>query len=599
MVVSASIPKIDIKGLNDHRVVIWWHSAIKKNSRDHSQPVVVVSLRVIYDDETYGPVEKRQFSVTYLGFLRIGSIWHNRRKVGEIEMDSELFHGNVTSKNMRFSIQGETAGGTRQYVIPRNIHDLEDDYFHNQSWLLELPMLNKEGEDANLIIPCLEVFTRLYGRNAEVRRILTTYPWEEASNRLFVPEAGYVDENIWGVELRDRMLNSDTFLIAYLQHDEHARTQAKLVWSQIEASQHARGNKQAFFRIQPWLLEYTYFKVKGFWIDSKRFLGLQINGANIESVNITVCRSRTYGVPESAKVTEGESGGALVKVFNTPPEHIDVTGEFPPDHNSGHLDIEEDDFEVLGERGKVIRDNHGTSYQPRGRCHKEDDSKAFSAGEAYGTGKGIGKAEMKSDIVIESHGMLRDFWDALLMLSKTEPYFIQKVEFFSNCVFIEGNKPTLVAFKVLYESDKLFELCASPWGYLNVREGRLRGVLIARVIANDSYVYFIEIQRRMRLDESKEDVVKEESYRGVVFRLNNDDEFLPPITMIMRNLVENKGRLTLSSVKFEGEISSYVHRTKSAKKVDATGKKLIKAEMCQTVVKNAIGKVMEKMEVEL
>jgi len=128
---------------------------------------------------------------------------------------------------------------------------------------------------------------------------------------------------------------------------------------------------------------------------------------------------------------------------------------------------------------------------------------------------------------------------------------------------------------------------------MSVRKGELRGALIARVLTKNGHVYFIEIQRRKHLSRSNENDIKEESYRGVVFKPHEEDKVLvqSAIKKVMRNLAINKGKLTLSPSFFEGEISTYVHRTKSVKN-DYSGKTLMKSEMCQSIIRNALRKVM-------
>ena len=600
MGMNASEPKISIPDLDDRRVVIWWHSAIKKNHRDRTQPNVVVSLRVLNDDGSFGPIEKRQLPITCLGFLRVGAIWANRRMVGCIDMDTCYLSGNISDKDIKVACQGAGPTSARQYMIPHHIYNLEDDYFHNHSWLLRMPMETSEGEPVQLIVPCMEVFNRLYGRNAEVRRILTTYPWSEASKRLFVPDSVFEDGNAWGIELPNRMTNDDTFLLAYLLHDEYAQKQGKSVYSQIEVSQELRGEGKSFLKIKPWFLGRLDFKLKGFWIDSKRFLGLQINGANIEPDSRSIIRSRNYGVPVRGGASgDGGPGSVPKKIVSNNPEKVEVTGESAPDQNSGYIDVAEEDFEVLGNRGHVIIDNHGTPYQEHSHASDDDDSKKFSGGEPCGKDKDVGKANIKSDITIESEGMVLDFWKALVMLSKSESNTINKVEYYSNRVFVEGDVPTLAAFRNFFSSNT-FLTKAVPWGYVNAHKKLYRGALIVRAHTEQGYVYFIEIQRRKIVSRPKEGdegpkdspEVKEEMYRGVVFRLNKDDErsVLCAIIKVMQNLGKNHGTLTLSAKAFDGEIRTYVHRMKSVKD-DNSEKKLIRADMCKRVVLNALGKV--------
>ncbi len=596
MPVSASEPKIDISGLNDRRVAVWWHSAIKKNTRDRTQPNVIVSFRVVNADGTFGPLEKRQFPITQLGFLRIGSIWHRGRRIDEINMDTVYAEGDVSAGRLKFSIQGRTVGGRREYLIPPHIYDLEDDFYHNQSWLLLLSMKKKNGESFQLIVPCIEVFTRLYGRNAEVRRVLVTYPWDEAKKRLFVPDAGFVDEMGWHVELPDRMVNEDTFLIAHMQHDRYAMIQAKSIWAQIEAAQKMRGREYAFLKVAPWFRGKAQLKVKGFWLDQKRFIGLQINGASTEPANITIYRRRSYGVVEDEAPEMGGVRTFPTKVIRSVPESVEVTGEFPPDHDSGHVDVSEDHFEILGNRGTVIRDNYAVPYQARGKPLKDDDSGVFSAGEAYGAGKGVGKAEMKSDLVIESHGMLRDFWDALLLLSESQPKLVRQVRFLSGNEFVEGREPTLVAFHLFFQEEDE-ELEEPPhWIFLSARNRDLRGALVARALTREGFVYFIEIQRKKHVKKQEEGKAEvcEEAYRGIVFRLEDDEAFPGQLALLMRALGKRKGKLRKPPPGFKGDFETYIHRPRSTIKCDTDKKVLMKAELCKSIVLRALMKILEE-----
>jgi len=598
MSAKASEPRIDIENLNDQRVVVWWYSAVKQNQRDRSQPKIVVSFRILNDDGSYGRIEKRQFPITYLGFLRLGSIWHRNRMIGCIDMKSCYFSGDISDSDIKIIRQGTGNASCRRYVIPKHIYDLEDDYYHNNSWLLKLPMEISNGQRIWLIIPCMEVFNRLYGRNAEVRRILTTYPWPEASKRLFIPETSIRDGDAWRIELPNRMTNTDTFLIAFLCHNQYSQMQAKSIYSQIESSQSFRGSSQTFLKIKPWHLGELFFKVKGFWIDKSQFLGLQINGANIEPDSMPIIRTRSHGSPSNDDNDDTGTTDSPIKNISNSPESVEVTGDHAPDHNSGCVKVADDTFEVLGSIGEVIIDNHTTASRGASHSSNDDTSEKFSGGDPYGNNKGVGKANIVSDIVIESEGMLMDFWKALLMVSKSEPNTIKKVMYYSNRDFFEGDTPTCEAF-VNFFSNKQSFLESFPWGYVNVREKVYRGALIVRALTQKGYVYFVEIQRRKIIprsnknDDAKDKSVKEEMFRGVVFHLNKNDEVSTQkaINQVMFDLATNKGTLTLSHKDFDGEISSYVHRTKSAKNTGSE-KKIVHAEMCKTIVRNALKKVL-------
>lgn len=598
MMSVASSPKVDITGLNDNRTVIWWHSSVKKNSRDRSQPNVLVSLRVLNSDGKFGKLYAKWFPITFLGFLRIGSVWHKRQQIGQIDMETISLNGHISSSDFQIIKQCKIGfNGDRQYLIPINVYDLEYDcYPHNHTPLLQFPMETTGKLPIRVIVPCMEVFTRLYGRNAEVRRILSTYSWNEASRRLYNPDSGFKNGHKWGVELADRMIDDDAFLIAFLQHDDYTQKQAKSVFAQIEASQNAYGNNGAFFGITPWLLGDIQLRLKGFWINSNHFLALQINGANLEPEWLTIYRKRTFANPPGHKSNNGSSNHIVTNLANTP-EYVEVTGEFAPDHHSAKLSVTETDFYLLGKRGEIIKQSsHSAQAQVRSTSIDTDNrSEMFSAGETYGDGKGVGKANIKSDIIIESHGILLDLWDALLGMSRSESEkkMIHNVTYLSSKGFVAGDKPTLIAFQNFFRDKSSYDFLVGSWGYLNAREQKPRGALIARVLTDRGHVFFIEIQRRKRKSRNALSNVGEEHYRGVVFKLDNtdNDSIISIIHQIMINLAEKKGVLTLSDKNINGKISTYIHRIGSISDSDINNK-IMKSDRCQRIIISAIAKVI-------
>ena len=433
-----------------------------------------------------------------------------------------------------------------------------------------------------------------------MRRVLATYSWQEARKRLFVPDGGFVDEEGWHVELPPRMMNADAILLAHLQHDEYAIRQAKSIYAQMEAAQGADGGKHIFLKVLPWFQGPAKLEVRGKWFDASRreFLALQIRGGCIGPSGPPVFLSREAVRTDGEDDSGADAGaGAPVHAVGRQPLFAPLVGDMPPDLDSGSIEVWEDDFKCLGPGRKVMRETLKERPASRHGALKKDDSSAFSGGEAHGSGKNVGKAAIKSELVIESQGMLMDMWNALRDAASESG---ATLEYFSGKTFRQGAEPELVSFRTFISDEGEFSDEQIKWTFLSVRSRTPRGMLVARLSKGGTSVHFIEIQRRAlkprgkQKDEGDEDPgIHEESYRGVVFLIDGDSRFDAALARVAELLIRQKGKAIASPRGFGGKIETYIHRTS---RVSPRGEKeLKKADFCANIVRNALGKVGAKM----
>lgn len=410
-------------------LIVWWYGGIAKNHKAESVPKVVVFFRRLDKDGNLGSFERRNIALTFLGLLRIGSIWKDGecRSEAIMPIEQKKIDVDFTQGMWKFVSPAQAAKAGIENPINQNEYPL---YFANdKNWLIDFPLANGK----NILIPCTEFFVRYYGRSEEVPRVLATYGWEEVNKRFYVPFDQPVTPNTWSIKLKSRMYNSDVVFLAHMKYDPYTAFAAKNINSQIEIS---FLNKEPFAFIQagPWFEGKAQLLVSGRWINKgKTFLALRILGGS-DPQEATIQRDR-----ENSNKNDGPAGAELgnptggrpPRIIKKPPEIVDLTDDQEPDQGAGSVEIEEPDFIVLGEHRVIVDVRRNKSTNKPGKPRDAGDVKEFSSGEPHGGGKGVGFASIHATAVMESEGMLRDMWKALHYVKATHPSLILSVEWFT------------------------------------------------------------------------------------------------------------------------------------------------------------------------
>lgn len=569
------------------RLMVWSYGGLKKNQREKTVPIAAVFFRRIDENnQPTGPSFWGDIGLPHLGLLRIGSVWEKGICKADAIMETHKFDIDFTK-------------GRWNHVSPYScIQDGQpspisaDDYpLHfpkDRNWLLDFPLDNGR----NLLIPCLEFLVRNYGRSVEVPRILTTHHWEEAERHFYDEFDQPVRSGAWPVKLKRRMRNGDVVFLAHAKYDEYAKRAAKEIYSQIEASYDERDDtKYSFIKVAPWFQGAAQIKVSGLWINGGRtFLGLRImGGSNPQGAIIQRDRENPSKLEDPA---EGEGDGevregASERVLKKLPDIIDLTDAEAPDQGSSTVDVEEDEYEELGESRVVIDVRRERATASQGKSRKTDEPGKFSSGEAHGGGKGVGKASIHARPVFESHGILHDMWNAMQYLKKARPGRITSVEWFTfEQGFQTSDVPQLIGLKP-FDDKEIKDISAEVrrWPILSgtqTKNPEPRGLLVTRLQVDGKRIYIVEIQRKplkkKQEDGSTKDV--EESFKGMVFTLDDTGNFGEWLNRLASRIRYVKGVVDRLVRECPGHADTFKHSTASEEKV-----------LCEATVLKALSKI--------
>lgn len=142
------------------RLVVWWYGPIFKNIRADSVPKIYIFLRPIDHENNLGEVVIREAALTHLGLLRIGSVWEKGVSNSRIAFEEKLFPVSFSPSGWRIvSLDDLHKAGRSLYTTFYDASYLPLDRKH-KSYLIEFDL----PDGKHLLIPCIEFFSRVYGR---------------------------------------------------------------------------------------------------------------------------------------------------------------------------------------------------------------------------------------------------------------------------------------------------------------------------------------------------------------------------------------------------------------------------------------------------
>jgi hypothetical protein len=557
---------VELDGLpsNDREILIWWHCGFLKNRLDNSQPKALVAFREILNSgDLSDRVDYCRVPITVLGQVRVGTIWKNRQCQSEVIYDKNKFTVNFTENNWSITSFKQAVENGSLPPYPQEIYPLV--YAKDHNWLLEFPI----PTGGKLVVPCMEFFTRCYGRSAELRRVLSTYSWKECKEkRLYAPLEEPETPNQWKVRLRKRLVNGDVILLAHAKYEKYAENAVKSIYSQIEILHDPADKKPAFIKVYPWFQGLAELKVKGIWFDEgKSFLALQIVGCS-QPGGIPIERDRenakNSGQPTDIKKIGTAWAGAHESILVQAPEIIDLTGDVAPDPHAVSVEIEDPDFEELGVL-RIITDRKKRPKGSSGPKVKGDDASIFSSGEAHGQGQGVGYAAIHAPQLMESQGILRDMWNAMMLLKEDKMMQIQAVEWFTfHDGYGDDAEPNLIGlepFTIEERQENILDSTTIKWPYIDPVARKTRGVLVSRMTIQEASIYIIEIQRRTQKRKDKDERMKdvEESFKGLIVALDDQQEFEKWLWLFLSNIRFTKGVMKNLVEKCPGKAATFKH----------------------------------------
>jgi hypothetical protein len=561
-------------------LMVWWYGGLSKNHQAQSVPLVEVFFRELDERNTPGKFLRFRIALNHLGLLRIGSIWNDGRCQSENILQEESFVTDFSSG--RWHIVSPSQNHQNGYANPINQNDYPLRFSHDKNWLINFTLENGK----NLLIPCLEFLTRSYGRSEEVSRVLATYPWDGVANHFFAPFDQPVLPGHWPVKLKKRMRNGDVVFLAHALYDSYTQRFAKSIYAQVEAAFN-EDNTYAFIKIAPWFQGPAKIKVNGHWInDGQTFLGLQILGCS-DPGGVPIHRDRENTNKTDGTTVDNESSnawrGAPARILTKLPEIFDLTDDEEPDHGSASIEIEEPDFIVMGSPRLIVDARRSHTKSSGGHPGNNDTPGRFSGGEHHGTGNGVGYAFIYARTVMESNGVLRDMWNALLNMRKCYPDVFLMVEWFT---FEDGLQdtvePSLIGLEPFNNNDKEVTDAIRTWVYSDLAKRTPRGVLVVRIKTPTKTLYLVEIQRVIKITQTQDGALqkKEETFKGMVFTLDQQDNFKRWLHTLLSEVRYKKGILYKLTGICPGIADTYKHNTARDETMP-----------CEAAVRNAMKKV--------
>ncbi|BBL71542.1 hypothetical protein [Methylogaea oryzae] len=564
----------------------WWYCGIYKNRVADSQPHVLVAFREWSSGALSDEVSHRRVPLTALGQIRLGTIWREGVCHSEAIYDTARFSLDFTPGAWRLTSFDEAAKqGHAAPPYPHSLYPLK--YRGDKNWLIAFELLT----GGTLVVPCIEFFSRCYGRSEELKRILTTYEWhgedQAYTSRLYAPLGESEEPGKWKVKLKRRLVNGDVVFLAHAKYDSYTEQIAKDIYGQLESQYDPNNKAPTFIRVAPWFQGPAELKVNGIWFNDRRsFLALQVLGcSDPKGAPLQRDRENTNKADQPAREEGlGEAwAGAPVRRSVKTPEIVDLTGDEEPDHGAAMVEIQDPDFEVLGEPRTVIDVRRDRAKDAAGARSKGSHATSFSSGEPYGSEKGVGYASIHARPVMDSNGILQDMWNAMQFLSKNRPGLILSAEWFT---FADGfntdDKPKLIRLRP-FDDKTIVKGDIRTWPYLDViTRQELRGVLVTRLMTCGKAVYIVEIQRRVRKTKTVEGEIKddEESFKGLVFTLNKPEVFETWLISFLRDIRAVKGIVQRIVANCPGKAAAFKHVPANNERVP-----------CEAAVLNALEKV--------
>lgn len=502
-----------------------WHGSVSKNpGKRNTTPVSDVIFRSLRSDNSLGGIHVISFAISFLGALRVGSVWSDGRLIGRLAMTT------LPDTEVCFDTGAWECVTAREAGVPEKYKGFGIPSSQHNSWLIQLSTYTGK----TILVPCLEFFTRCYGRSSETSRLIATYGLAEIEKNYFYGHER--DSRTLKLQLRNHISNKEAVFLAHALYSEYTQRKCDDIHNHLRATFSLKN--KVFLKAEPWFEGKAIIQGKGFWLDNNTFLLLNIDGlSNPEGPPIMIERQR-YTADEGAAGT-----GRVYKI--APPEEasneeIDLVDTEAPDSNYARV-MPDPPFATLGNKRKVIKTTRRTPGK-RGTGLDGDHRPSLAPGDANGNGKGGGKSESESpEWLVE--GVLQQMWQTCTGLAKLYPKRISAVGWYTTSLGLRCDGiPQYQFIHIKAEADESAAIELKP-----TKASSSKALLVIRMTVDHRHIYIIEMYRKPSLSDSSENgssILKEESYCGLMVHLPTDrKEADLQLQLIFQNLLRYDGRI--------------------------------------------------------
>lgn len=531
--------------------VVWWYGRLVKNAAAETVPLVEVTLQKLDGDLLTGEFETIRIAVSRLLFYPRGLILEDRRPVERIAFESHWFDVEFGYSGWSFFRASELG-----FCSPNSEFRLPESC--NGDW--SLAFMQTKG---TVLLNCMDYLVRGYAHRAEIPRILTTYRWEPAKNRLLArstpaDEQGFSDRLV--VYPHPDMVKADETFLAYLANDSHTIKAAQSIFSDADTPAYKNGQPHTL-QVMPWFKGKTRLQCRGIWINKGHdFLCLELLAFDAPQGKWIDCRlsrpTQTEGAPDDRlrstttqrKLTEDEMDFCMTDLHQprSPYPRYDIT--------AGELSA--------GLDAKKIRTYIAAPYD-RTIMVPSDQSPPdkLSTGDTMGHGdSGTAKATVTASAVeAEFAGALQEMWKSFLRLRAAG--LLKHVRWYAPHQAIGSRPPELIPF-----SERSYDEQEDPKGklkkWLYLHDSQCRGMMIFVLWTSEQMYLVIETERRRWT--SRDGDLKEESCSGLICQVENTEDIRKVHRFLDNGLPSHKGvfaNLVKKSIwPLDGPYAIYPHR---------------------------------------
>ncbi len=379
--------------------LLWWYGAAVKSTdprQNHLQVVFREILQTTSEGLELGNCIKEHLPLPLLSAYRIGSIWQNGKSseaidypVAELKISCAKGRWRYKSFNAQYRTDPTIEG-----PYPVSIYPLPYEKF-DLSPLLEFDLDN----GGTLLLNGMDFFRAAYGYSVELKRILTTYPYNHSApnqesilNLLLPPIPNGPVTAGWEVLAPSRKISKkDAVFLSHLKYDEATQLAVKKLSNQIVKgflnTAAAAGGAYSFLEVEPWHTDTDVtIRVRGIpFNDGNSFLGLNVLGiSDPHGTDVTWLTKSAV----SGKAASSSDNGNTVITRQVSPTPLQVASTFAPawDSEDAVLHIH---AETVGNQRHVETFN-GRNPSESGRIIIGKPANAYSSAPAKGSGHGIG-----------------------------------------------------------------------------------------------------------------------------------------------------------------------------------------------------------------
>lgn len=500
-------------------LIVWWYGHFLNMRPSQSIRYVEVIFRQLRGDVP-GAFVSYPVAVGHLGQLRVGSIWREGRCVAEAKTQPWEF-SKVNFSEGKWSFTSRKSAGALGLPLPFSDQDyaLPRTYGLSGSWMLDL----KLSGGRNLLLPCVEVLSRCYGRISEIPRILTTEPWESALSLLY--SSTEQDPYKWVVRPAKGIGIDNGVYLAWTLYDEYAQKQSKRIYNSLNtarANDRSRSENGVALQVPMWFQGLHSIECKGLWVnDGRTFLCLEILGIGEPTSPPFVWEQVAYdehdsGIPSSELIPRRDRFEAEEEL-----DPFRITGTQEPDRNASTARITDAPFRIIGPRCKYTRTKISKPYSEKYlRSGEMPRHRQYSTGDPFSKDKDTGKAIFNS-AVVGSGGVLNDLWLALNNLRNEHPSVILGVEWFTEEQGFQTTSPP--ELQPLPPWDDRDSKATIRWLTHPRNPSGTRGMLILRVTTTTSEIYMLDVQRKKkRVPLRADDQAASDGTANVVMQTNEE-----------------------------------------------------------------------------